>query len=273
MKDKIQNVEIPELVRVSRGSSVAPRIVKYVTELYGKPVRTKPTKKGEWRIHERLHYASPSFLESEEEVRSNGFCVIYHDGEDRTLFRGDLKERVVVDQTIEVLTQNVIEQKRFTWPPRGLTAEKGGEYGQFRGLGLTAVGVSGGLIMGIDTEPVQRLFEYFNESANPNFSYITVLSAVFMSIGGGMFVGNRLGKRMGRLADERRMRDLPEEANGFLYGPHAKHAIRDEGWKLEEERGKEEAYQRFRKVMGPKLVEGSEVSKEDYLEIKKALRV
>lgn len=263
MPTQSQTRNIAQLSRGLYGLGCHSDVNKLVQELYGEPVRTLPTQKGEWRFYERTNYSIPTFLEEERQPPINGFCAIYRREHKNdvitTMFMGNLEDRAVVDSVADELARNVLEQRKwFAWPPYGLTESSGGRYGNLRGM-------TGLWVLEIGTVYFGREEQWFINASNSLFEYgkgLGLLAAVVIPMIGGIIVGSFVGKRLGKRADKMRVKNLPEEAYSFLYGKEAEKAIEDEGRIVSDEAIKERSYRLFRETLH------LDIPKSDFLKLR-----
>ncbi len=230
----------------NRNCDVKQQTLDAILSLYPPPsifgfdgIRLKGLRKNSyWEINERKDFSVPFFLE-EERKELNGFCAVYRkNGVAKTLIRGEFEinsktaaieshrqlNRMDVSRTIDVLTNKVLEQGRFSWPPRGLNAENGSLYGFERaGLGLCGLFSLASVDIGVS------LFSDYDSLLLKTGQYavlfvLAAIASVPLSIIGGSYIGNTLGKR----ADLKRVRNLPKAAFSFTYGREAEAEIHNE---------------------------------------------
>lgn len=246
-------------------------VIAAIPELYDS-VRPIDTKKGTWRIYKRRDL--PHFLE--EEKGSDGFCAVYEkNGEPRTLFLGKLEDVEYVDFTANELSRGVLEQRRwFARPPKQLTAINGTHYGTKKAsavlvlamipiaadIGITIYNkLTGNFAYDSVVESISDY--YFSQGYNPIFTIGGPLSLVSGSLLGSGLVGGRLGK----VADRIRIKNLPERAFSFLYGPEAEQAILKDHATMREEIRNIQLHEELRR-------NGIDISKTFFLLLDKAMR-
>ncbi len=252
------------------------KVIEAVPKLY-KFARALDTKKGQWEIYERRFL--PHFLE-EEQRSSDGFCAVYkRKGKPRTFFIGRLEDVVHLNSTTDVLSQRVLEQRRwFAWPPRNLTAKTGAIYGLNMANAFTMLGIGAFLIdMGISfygkttgSFEYESLLDKFVKYAGPEKenlplmiagSIVGVLGLIFINNFGFSYIGQKLGK----IADKIRIKNLPNKALLFLYGEEAEKVILEDYPIMQEELRKTKLYEKLRGF-------GVRISKQYFVVLDRAMR-
>ncbi len=95
-------------------------------------------RKGTWDIYFRKNFTLERFLE--ENVESTDYCTVYRREKFWTIVSGT-DERIY--EAVDSTTKNVLEQGRFSWPPRWLSTHNFGNIGCFpapHGGGLSCGG-------------------------------------------------------------------------------------------------------------------------------------
>ncbi|HLD86908.1 MAG TPA: hypothetical protein VJB12_02490 [Candidatus Nanoarchaeia archaeon] len=218
-----------------------------------------PTRNGQWQTYARSNW-TPGYFSPRDAVAVNSTLAIYFKSqkegeplEPRTLFLSDLSvgsnhyyfddhlHAGNIQDTLDVLTLNIIEQKESIRLPRKLNEREKNQYNFNRNLfnltiGAGLIGLYGvdqyfgnftsGLLWQEDA-PLPDILLYANELL-PLAASIKFLSILF--------------PRHGGLADTRRIKHLPIYADDFKYGPEAIETLSQQHAIMMEEQRKKDIY-------------------------------
>ncbi len=236
-------------------------------EVYPEESERIDTRKGAWTIYSRYNFKIP-YLIPRQQDSSNGFCAVYEQKDDlKTLFSGDLIPTNIsltqesIKKTIDVLTKEVLEQRKFiSWPPRTLVEYNDagfvlGPVGKafIAGLGLCFVNE----LIALNLPEYKTLLERVNDYAGVNvlgtdFTFFATMSLIPLAFGAS-FITKKL--KLGQRADKHRLKHLPEVAGEYKYGDEALDQIVDEAELFKTEQSKIKIYSELEK-------EGVNISKE-----------
>ncbi|MBI2128999.1 hypothetical protein HYU07_02060 [Candidatus Woesearchaeota archaeon] len=214
--------------------------------LYNPPSRKLDTGKGQWEIHEREKFEIPFFSDNESQIASDGFCAVYINkkGKPQTIFLGNLDDiasdesRGIVDSTAIELSKKVLEQRLFSWPPRGLDVANGDDWCILNVLlGMVVVGsgiLIDGAVAGYGNSSgkfeymsiISKVVKLENENPNAASTFLWSLSGALLALGGLGLAS--LGKKVGEFMDHIRTKNLPKEASSFKYGYDAMGSVSKE---------------------------------------------
>ncbi|MDO8740161.1 MAG: hypothetical protein Q7J54_01150 [Candidatus Woesearchaeota archaeon] len=214
-----------------------------IPTLYTLPLRKLDTRKGQWEIHEREKFVIPFFLGNENQSALDGFCAVYFNkkGKPQTIFLGNLDDiasdesRGIVDSTAIELSKKVLEQRLFSWPPRGLDEKNGEDWCISNGLLAGLIAGSGILIDGAVagygnssgrfeyTSMISKLTKLANENPNTLPILLWSMAGILFSLGSLGLIG--MGGKIGKFMDNIRIKNLPKESRSFSYGHDAVDSI------------------------------------------------
>jgi hypothetical protein len=216
--------------------------ISSVDILYPDTLRTIKKDQGSWVVHERFGFKIPYFIERKKDS-SSGFCAFYKkkdkfgEEEVRTLVLGEFPGNVYsdiegfVDKTIDILTKNVLEQRKwFSWPPRTFVQDNAPNYcignGLKAGLLVSIAVLSYDILAnskGLNfADMAERTKEWWG---HPLFLLIgTTLCCGFL--GGGMTGAILENLGISKRADNKRIKDLHEAVKeNFKFGFNASSAL------------------------------------------------
>jgi hypothetical protein len=93
-----------------------------VNPLFGKPIDEITTEKGYWKIFERYGYKTEKLIGQKKEPKDEFLAVYHHKGKayfrDWTCILGDMKFKGAMNETLDIVTSKMLEQKKvLSWPP------------------------------------------------------------------------------------------------------------------------------------------------------------
>mgnify|MGYP006278295621 FL=1 len=195
--------------------------------LYHREVAQIPTDKGSWQLREQRGLLIP-YLDEREQAPRDGFCAIYHRGDTpKTIIRGAILDDDVLYETLDAITQKVLEPGLMSIPHR-LNGDEGDVY-------LSNI-ISGGVLalMGV---VLYSTFSQGGDLFNDVEDTYLLGGVAFL---GSLAIGARFSKGIGRACDRSRLKHLPPEASGFEYGYIAEEGVLEDYETLLKEIDKQE---------------------------------
>ncbi len=198
-------------VQIREGVSPDIDLENKLAKLYNQPVAAFKTQRGEWKIHSRRDVKVP---ESEESRADGFFAVYYKKGKPESIMCGDKLPDSTLEATLNHLTKNILEEPRFRKPSRYFAADR--SPGPIMAYGSLMLAGFGGIFYGMVTSP---------EIARS-------LVGLCPLLGFSTFAVNAVSKKIGRMADLARVKELPAEAKSFSYGYDAQDRLKKEYLRL-----------------------------------------
>jgi hypothetical protein len=241
-----------------------------VPALYPEESEGFSARKGRWRIFERQRPPIPPFLDESDTVPPQpGFCAVYlREGRPKTSVVGATRDRRLVEQTVNLISRKVLEQRPFaSAPARSLTAENGLVFGLRIGLlimffvGLFLIfdlillprfgpEVARGLSTAFSTELAieaytSRVGTLVAALFGPEgYTVITSMYSLAALILVPILIIGIVFEVSGKRADRSRVKDLGEPARDFLYGSEAWQDLVRQSERQKEEQAKQILYDR-----------------------------
>jgi len=198
-------------------------------QAYGLPSWTYEGEEGDWEVYRKQQQALGPLG---EELDEDFFVAYYLKGDTpETVISGQEYNQIVLNNTLEVITDNVLEGDPFAGTPLAFNEEKGKKRGRSLpvAVALTVFGLAAAEQTGVfgSENAIDGFYRWLGE--RPAWEQVGIGLGAAGTCLHLPKAGEKLGGELGKYLDRLRLRDLPNMAEDYDYGqPVMEGLIREE---------------------------------------------